>query len=62
MKEYIEKLLAKKRLTKKQLNLEYENEKYTSRTLEQSYAEEYDRLETEIELLKRILKEGKNLT
>ena len=62
MKEYIEKLLAEKRLAKKRLNLEYENEKYASITLEQSYAEEYDRLETEIELLKRILKESENLT
>ena len=51
-KENQEKIKAKK-----QLNLEYDNEEYTSRFIEQSYAEEYDRLVTEIKLLKFLLKD-----
>jgi len=57
MKEKIEKLLDEKRLAKKQLNLEYKNEEYTSRFIEQSYSEEFDKLETEIDLLKLLLEE-----
>ena len=57
MKAKVEKLLAEKIKAKKQLNLEYDNEEYTSRFIEQSYAEEYDRLVTEIKLLKFLLKD-----
>ena len=56
MKAKVEKLLAEKIKAKKQLNLEYDNEEYTSMFIEQSYAEGYDRLVTEIELLKFLLK------
>ena len=57
MKAKVEKLLAEKIKAKKQLNLEYDNEEYTSRLIEQSYAEEYDRVVTEIKLLKFLLKD-----
>lgn len=57
MKDKVEKLLAEKIKAKKQLNLEYDNEEYTSRLIEQSYSEEYDRLETEIKLLKLLLED-----
>ena len=57
MKEKVEKLLAQKLKDKKQLNLNYTNEEYTSRSIEQSYAEESLMLETEIDLLKLLLKD-----
>ena len=57
MKEKVEKLLAQKLKDKKQLNLNYNNEEYTSRSIEQSYAEESLMLETEIDLLKLLLKD-----
>lgn len=57
MKDKVEKLLVEKIKAKKQLNLEYDNEEYTSRFIEQRYSEEYERLETEIELLKLLLKD-----
>lgn len=57
MKEKIEKLLAQKLKDKKELNLAYDNEEYTSRSIEQSYAEESLLLRTEIDLLKLLLKD-----
>ncbi|MGL5713280.1 MAG: hypothetical protein ACRCX2_09695 [Paraclostridium sp.] len=45
----------KKKKTKEQLILDWNNEVYPSRFMGNSYAEEYDRLETEIELLKHLL-------